>query len=185
MIQIYVYQKDIQEGLDEVFLNLNGSVSIDIIDKDMMKVILKPSLTEETIDYPMLHASIVGDFDIDTTIVYVDQVAFDYLTETDIINHLHLMKYRVYNIEQLLIYFSQSPDIKHSIKRKLIDVLGQDYVNTILMLAKCNLNLSITAKQLFLHRNSLNYRIEKLFEKTGIDIKTFSGLRALISIIES
>ncbi|WP_409253295.1 PucR family transcriptional regulator [Bacillus sp. SCS-153A] len=36
-------------------------------------------------------------------------------------------------------------------------------------------NTSQTAKVLFMHRNSVQYRIDKFIEKTGIDIKTFKG----------
>nr|WP_017552775.1 helix-turn-helix domain-containing protein [Heyndrickxia coagulans] len=35
-------------------------------------------------------------------------------------------------------------------------------------------NASLTAKQLFIHRNSLQYRIEKFEEKTGLDLKHFT-----------
>lgn len=38
---------------------------------------------------------------------------------------------------------------------------------------KCNLNLSTTAKTLFMHRNSLQYRFDKLKEKTGLDPREF------------
>ncbi|WP_044337811.1 PucR family transcriptional regulator [Rossellomorea aquimaris] len=36
-------------------------------------------------------------------------------------------------------------------------------------------NISQTAKKLFMHRNSVQYRIDKFIEKTNIDIKTFQG----------
>ncbi|MCR2821091.1 PucR family transcriptional regulator [Lederbergia panacisoli] len=36
-------------------------------------------------------------------------------------------------------------------------------------------NATLTAKQLFMHRNSLQYRVDKFIEKTGIDIKSFHG----------
>ncbi|RIW30912.1 hypothetical protein D3H55_16130 [Bacillus salacetis] len=36
-------------------------------------------------------------------------------------------------------------------------------------------NTSQTAKVLFMHRNSVQYRIDKFIEKIGIDIKTFQG----------
>ncbi len=38
-----------------------------------------------------------------------------------------------------------------------------------------NLNVSLTAKKLYMHRNSLQYRIDKFVERTGIDIRNFQG----------
>ncbi|WP_158598230.1 PucR family transcriptional regulator [Falsibacillus albus] len=36
-------------------------------------------------------------------------------------------------------------------------------------------NTSLTAKQLYMHRNSLQYRIDKFSDLAGIDLKTFTG----------
>lgn len=36
-----------------------------------------------------------------------------------------------------------------------------------------NLNISTTAKDLYMHRNSLNYKLDKLKEKTGLDARKF------------
>ena len=36
-----------------------------------------------------------------------------------------------------------------------------------------NLNVSETSRQLFVHRNTLVYRIEKLHQATGLDIRKF------------
>ena len=36
-----------------------------------------------------------------------------------------------------------------------------------------NLNISETARQLYLHRNTLVYRLEKLHQLTGLDIRLF------------
>jgi len=38
-----------------------------------------------------------------------------------------------------------------------------------------NLNGSVTAKKLYIHRNTLQYRIDKFIEKTGIQLKDFYG----------
>jgi len=46
-------------------------------------------------------------------------------------------------------------------------------LETIRMFIQCNLNVSETAKNLYIHRNSLQYRIDKFYESTGIDIKQF------------
>lgn len=44
---------------------------------------------------------------------------------------------------------------------------------TIKTYMRCNLNASLTAKRLFIHRNSLQYRIDKFIERTAIDIRQF------------
>lgn len=47
-------------------------------------------------------------------------------------------------------------------------------LQTIRTFIQCNLNISLTAKKLYMHRNSLQYRIDKFFEKTGIDVRQFN-----------
>lgn len=42
-----------------------------------------------------------------------------------------------------------------------------------------NLNVSETARQLFVHRNTLVYRLEKLQKSTGLDIRTFEDAMTL------
>ena len=37
-----------------------------------------------------------------------------------------------------------------------------------------NLNVSETSRKLFLHRNTLTYRLDKIERQTGLDIRKFS-----------
>lgn len=184
MYHIYIYQKDIQQDLEKVFLDLYHSTIVEFFGQSLIKITIKPSVDEEWIDFKMLHASIVSDFDMDTVLIHIDALVLDFIPENIIINHISQMGYRSYDVCQLLIYLSRYSDVKHMIKRHLVNILGQDYINAILMVAKANMNFSIAAKKMYLHRNSLNYRIEKLEQKTSVDIKTFYGLRSLISVIE-
>ncbi|AUZ28375.1 hypothetical protein C1T28_15340 [Bacillus subtilis] len=46
---------------------------------------------------------------------------------------------------------------------------------TIKLFIENNSNVTLTAKKLHLHRNSLQYRIDKFIERSGIDIKTYKG----------
>ncbi|WP_245833056.1 PucR family transcriptional regulator [Oceanobacillus timonensis] len=46
-------------------------------------------------------------------------------------------------------------------------------LETMHMFIHCNLNVSETAKKLYIHRNSLQYRLDKFYESTGIDMKQF------------
>ena len=55
----------------------------------------------------------------------------------------------------------------------------QEYINdeeTLKMIetfVECNLNVSETSKELHMHRNSLQYRLDRFHEKTGIDVRQF------------
>lgn len=51
--------------------------------------------------------------------------------------------------------------------------LDEETLITINKFFENNLNVSETSRQLFVHRNTLVYRIEKLQKSTGLDIRTF------------
>lgn len=53
------------------------------------------------------------------------------------------------------------------------DDLDEETLHTINKFYENNLNISETSRQLFLHRNTLVYRIEKLQKSIGLDIRTF------------
>ena len=53
---------------------------------------------------------------------------------------------------------------------------GTQYVTTIRTLIDCNFNLAKTAKHLFIHINTLSYRLDKIEELIGVDIKMSNEL---------
>ena len=55
------------------------------------------------------------------------------------------------------------------------DDLGEELMATISKFFECSLNVSETARQLFIHRNTLVYRLEKVYKITGLDLRTFEG----------
>lgn len=52
--------------------------------------------------------------------------------------------------------------------------LSEEQIETLETLFRCHLNISDTSRQLFLHRNTLLYRLDKLTEQTGLDPRQFS-----------
>ncbi|MGN8631998.1 PucR family transcriptional regulator [Blautia sp. HCP3S3_G3] len=54
-----------------------------------------------------------------------------------------------------------------------LDSIDEETLNTIRTFFENNLNLSETSRQLYVHRNTLVYRFEKLQKKFGLDIRTF------------
>ena len=55
----------------------------------------------------------------------------------------------------------------------LPESLDEETLTTIMKFFENSLNVSETARQLFIHRNTLVYRIEKLQKETGLDIRIF------------
>ena len=58
-------------------------------------------------------------------------------------------------------------------KKNPIDALDQETLFTINKFFENNLNVSETARKLFVHRNTLVYRLEKIKKLTGLDLREF------------
>ena len=53
------------------------------------------------------------------------------------------------------------------------DSLDEETLTTINKFFENNLNVSETSRQLYVHRNTLVYRLEKIQKSTGLDIRKF------------
>jgi carbohydrate diacid regulator len=58
-------------------------------------------------------------------------------------------------------------------KKNSIDTLDQETLFTINKFFENNLNVSETSRKLFVHRNTLVYRLEKIKKLTGLDVREF------------
>jgi carbohydrate diacid regulator len=63
--------------------------------------------------------------------------------------------------------------LKEVFKRGSIDSLDQETLFTIQKFFENNLNVSETSRKLFVHRNTLVYRLEKIKKITGLDLREF------------
>ncbi|MEG0271470.1 MAG: helix-turn-helix domain-containing protein, partial [Clostridia bacterium] len=57
--------------------------------------------------------------------------------------------------------------------RKTAKLFNDEMLQTIEMFFRKDLNLSDTARQLFIHRNTLVYRLDKVQRQTGLDLRHF------------
>ena len=49
----------------------------------------------------------------------------------------------------------------------------EETLSTVYKFFENNLNISETARQLYIHRNTLVYRLEKIQKLTGLDVRVF------------
>lgn len=86
---------------------------------------------------------------------------------------------RIYNNESLLFektIYNVSFDVKEEIYNKFNDKLSKldnEMINTVEEFLNDGLNISETAKKLYIHRNTLIYRLDKILKDTGYDIRDF------------
>ncbi|WP_153462346.1 MULTISPECIES: CdaR family transcriptional regulator [Sediminibacillus] len=67
----------------------------------------------------------------------------------------------------------QKEEIVHAVFQDTLE--EKELLATIQTFLECNSNATMAAKKLYMHRNSLQYRVDKFIEKTGIDVKQFKG----------
>ncbi|WP_223700826.1 PucR family transcriptional regulator [Sutcliffiella deserti] len=98
-------------------------------------------------------------------------------------------KSNIHTFEQAIPYLVTG-QLEKELVSKIKELFGsdlkgeQELIQNVKIYIENNLNVSLTAKKLFMHRNSLQYRIDKFSERTGIDIKNFQGaLAAYLAII--
>lgn len=58
-------------------------------------------------------------------------------------------------------------------KKESINVLDSETIYTIQKFFENNLNVSETSRKLFVHRNTLVYRLDKIKKLTGLDLREF------------
>ncbi|WP_090233367.1 PucR family transcriptional regulator [Lentibacillus halodurans] len=145
----------IEEDLDEP---ISYETIIDVLMSDMSVNIhffvgpFMHSLTEAKRGYQTLleSANIVCKYSEKAVITYIE--AFPYILIDQLENHLRA-------------------DLIRSVLAESAN--DDDLLKTVETFIACNLNVSVTAKELYMHRNSLQYRLDKFSEKSGIDIRHF------------
>ena len=83
----------------------------------------------------------------------------------------------IINYENLGMAETLSATLQHVLtevfKRGSVDMLDQETLLTIQKFFENNLNVSETSRKLFIHRNTLVYRLEKIKKITGLDLREF------------
>ena len=85
----------------------------------------------------------------------------------------------VFSLPQVVLHYFTEAGIKNSLimqvfrKKLSIDL---EMIEIITTLWKNQGNISSTAKELFMHRNTLQYRLEKFHDQTGLSLKSMDDL---------
>jgi hypothetical protein len=89
-------------------------------------------------------------------------------------------KERVFGFEKVfptLVTSSLQEELQSHLMREIFPIFSEDpeMLQTLKSFLENNLNVTVTSKKLYIHRNTLQYRLDKFIEKTGINLKNFQG----------
>ena len=124
-----------------------------------------------------LYHLLLSDIEENLTFLSLPGVAQTLFGDDFLINGLAQIKHGHYEYEAfLLALIKAGKSYQDTLRRSIGSALESTHIHNALALAHHNMNISLAAKALYVHRNTLNYRIESIREKTGINIRQFNGL---------
>ena len=154
-------------------------------------IIEEQTILEDRIIYEQIIDVLMSD-------LYVNISFFVGPFQENVINIQHLYQSLVnaaqtiftYSNKTVVTYIDAVPYLlinqtEHELRNDISETILQEYINdeeTLKMIetfVQCNLNISETSKELYMHRNSLQYRLDRFFEKTGLDVRKFHHAMAV------
>ncbi|WP_423409588.1 PucR family transcriptional regulator [Heyndrickxia sp. MSNUG] len=90
----------------------------------------------------------------------------------------HNTRTHVYTFEKIfpiLLASTMPAELKAILETSVLEAFEEDreLMSTIKVFLESNSNASLAAKKLYVHRNTLQYRMDKFMEKTGVQLKDF------------
>ena len=130
-------------------------------------------------DFKSLIKTINDDFYTDAHLFESGKIQFGDATEfhrlLDIYNKAGLNKYTYTSNKNILAYLTSSKEQAKELAPVLLNKVLKD--ESLLMLINTmfenDLNISTTAKNTYMHRNTVNYKLEQIKDETGLDIRRF------------
>lgn len=179
--KIYIYQENINKAIVDLFSTLGSSFTVDKLENDILTIIDTDYYNEEPIDLEMFRELIIQDFNKDITMFIEPYLEVEFILAENVSCFLSDLKNGVYYFEDIIAYSVIKN--KEPLKKKIIAFISEkannDVIFTVREFIKNNMNSSSTSKKLYMHRNTLNYRIDNFIEVTKINVKTFKGANAI------
>lgn len=174
---IYHKTKEIDIFID--FLRFSQTLRIKRLSDMFLEVIIDDF--EDEFDLPHLRELSLQE-------IYLDFIGFElpqseYVDRQILFDLLPKLGYGTYNMTTLIKHICiNEPEQKELFRHMFIAQFGRDTIDSVLGFIENDMNASKASKALFMHRNTINYRLDNFILKSEINIRTFSGAFALYSL---
>jgi len=179
--RIYIYQDQISKEIIDLFRSLGSSFSVIDVKDDVLTILDIDYYNPEPFDMETFRELIISDFNKDITMFIEPYSEEDFYLSDSIKSFLKDLANGVYYFEDIITYsiIRNNIDLKREIKKYVSNKTSVDVIQTVREFIENNMNSSKTSKELYMHRNTLNYRIDNFILNTKINVKTFKGANAI------
>jgi|GEM_PF-897587 len=120
---------------------------------------------------------IITDFEENLTMAYLPETLLSWIDKDLLVYHLSHLPYDEYDAEGLVLSMIMHDEkTKKTLRKTLTGMLSQSAISTALSLVEADMNHTVAAANLYIHRNTLLYRIDQIEALTGIAVRRFKGL---------
>lgn len=174
---LYLYIRNCNYADIIAFLKMYNKVSFQGIENDVLIITTNEDFSIS--DFHKLREFVLEELLVDFVGFYVP-INFD-VKISDLKIGFDKINLGVYDINSFIMEISLEKinSLKNRLKSYYYNQVGVENINTCLGFIENNFNASLASKKMYMHRNTLNYRIDNFISKTEIDIKNFKAGMAL------
>lgn len=179
--RIYICHPALPGEMGQLFEELNDKIHIEQQTESMIVLFDEDYYNEEPIDLEEFYLLLIEDFEQQFTMFLEPYTDSEFMLTEIIEPFLSSLPPNLYYFEDIITYavLLQNHELKQHIKNFLLDATNADVIHTVREFIENNMNSSLSAKKLYMHRNTLNYRIDNFIDATHINVKTFKGANAI------
>lgn len=179
--RVYIYQENLDEELIHFFNELSENIKIESVENDIITLLDNDYFNEEPIDLESFQMLLIEDFDSMVTIIIEPYLEEDFSLGNSLKGFIKDLPHNVYNFDDIItfIVLKDNKELKEGVKQFIGNRVKAEVIHTVREFIENNMNSSLSAKKLYMHRNTLKYRIDNFVESTNINVKTFKGANAI------
>ena len=179
--RIHIYQHELRSEIIDLFSTMGSSFVVEKVEDDILTIIDSDYYNEEPFDLESFRELIIQDFNEDITMFIEPYLEEDFFLRKHVDCFLKDLKSGVYYFEDIIAYtvIKNKDPLKKKIVEYISDKVNNEVIATVREFINNNMNSSSTSKKLYMHRNTLNYRIDNFIELTKINVRTFKGANSI------
>jgi len=171
--EAYVWMKRVDHEAMAAFFTAYGGIRVFPAGNDLVRLVIDAD--HEDVDFQRLRELAVQEFIQDLTVLVVPESP-DFPVSA-VLADLPRLGHGVFGASELAteaVLRNLTP-LRGILRSYYYDLVGAETVDTAVGFIKADQNATRAARRMFMHRNTLNYRLDHFAAKTGIDVRTFSG----------